>query len=202
MLVRVGRVGGGRRRPVGSEYVSDGKSFWSTVPGVVTGMAGVISAIVGLLGISVQLGWIGGDGNGNQASSSDGVSTTVAATVPGTPTTRSSSPTTTAKGEFAVEPASASFEPLKPKEAVVTVENTGDVPLAMRRPTIDPASTAFTVAAEDCSSSTLPPGRSCDVTVVFAATQPGDYTAKLVVAATNAPRQVEVDLKGSRSLLG
>ncbi len=45
-------------------------------------------------------------------------------------------------------------------------------------------------------------GRSCEITVTFTAAQPGEFAAKLVVAASNVPRQVEVDLEGSRSLLG
>ncbi len=186
--------------------MTDGKSFWSTVPGVVTGAAGVISAIVGLLGISVQLGWLGGDDQATVSSSSgDAVATT--STSPASPgSTVFGSATTTSvavrAGEFAVEPDSVTFEPLKAKEATVSVENTGDVPLTMRKPTIDPPGAAFTIADEDCTESTLATGRSCDIKVAFAAPQIGEFTAKLVVAATNAPRQVEVDLKGSRSLLG
>ena len=104
--------------------MSDGKSFWSTVPGVVTGAAGVISAIVGLLGISVQLGWIGG-GKGNatvSSSSGEAVATTTLSTVRGATTVPSAS--TVKPGEFAVDPQTVTFEPLKAKDATVTVENT------------------------------------------------------------------------------
>lgn len=182
--------------------MSDRKSFWSTVPGVVTGAAGVISAIVGLLGISLQLGWLGGNDKATVSSSSgDAVATTTLSTVRGATTT----PTVaTAKaGEFAVDPETVTFEPLKAKEATVTVENTGEVPLTVRMPVISGTEAAnFTIADETCTASTLERGRSCEIKVAFAATQPGDYSAKLAVAASNVPRQVEVTLKGTRGLLG
>jgi uncharacterized membrane protein len=182
--------------------VSDGKPFWSTVPGVVTGAAGVISAIVGLLGISVQLGWIGGDDKTTVSSSSgDAVATTTLSTVRGATTTPSVS--TAKAGEFSVDPQTVTFEPLKAKELTVSVENTGDVAITMRTPVISGTEAAnFTVADETCTKSTLAPGRSCEIKVAFAATQPGDYSAKLAVAASNVPRQVEVTLKGTRGLLG
>ena len=183
--------------------MSDGKPFWSTVPGVVTGAAGVISAIVGLLGISVQLGWIGGGGDKSTVSSSSGdaVATTTPSTVRGATTTPSVS--TAKAGEFSVDPQTVTFEPLKAKELTVSVENTGDVAITMRTPVVSGTEAAnFTVADETCTTSTLAPGRSCEIKVAFAATQPGDYSAKLAVAASNVPRQVEVTLKGTRGLLG
>lgn len=182
--------------------MSDKKSFWSSVPGVVTGVASILTAVVALLGISAKAGWIGGgggDGGATVASSSEGATTTIA------PAARGATPTSggTAAGEFAVEPASATFEPLKPKEATVTVRNTGDVPLTMRAPTVDgSAAAAFKVADLTCTRSVLAPGRSCEVKVTFAPAGPGEYSAVLVVAASNAPRQVEVGLKGTQSLLG
>ncbi len=182
--------------------MSDGKSYWSTMPGVVTGIASIVTAIVGLLGISVQAGWIGGDDDKASVSSTDGVATTTSPTVRGATTTSSPSTATTRVGEFEVEPQSITFEPLKTKEATITVRNTGDIPLTIRAPDLSGSGeAAFTVADDDCNS-TLAPGRSCDITVTFAAPQPGEFAAKLAVAASNAPRQVEVTLKGERGLLG
>ena len=37
------------------------RSFFSTVPGLVTGLAGVLTAVVGLITVLIQLGVIGGD---------------------------------------------------------------------------------------------------------------------------------------------
>jgi hypothetical protein len=185
--------------------MSDRKPFWSSVPGVATGVAGIVSAIVGLLGVSVQLGWIGGDNGTDAASSSDGVSVTTASTAFGsTATTARTSPAvTTRPGEYEVEPSSIEFEPLKPREAVVKVKNTGDVPLTMSAPTVR-GSAAANFDADDltCTESTLGPGLSCEIKVTFTATQPGEYAAALVVAAANVPKAVEVELTGTRTLLG
>lgn len=178
------------------------KPFWSSVPGVVTGIAGVVSAIVGVLGVSTQLGWIGGDDGPQAVSSTNGVPTTTASTVFGattTPTVAVARP-----GEFSVEPSTVVFEQLQPKkDAIVRVENTGDVPLKIGTPKISGTGAAnFGEADVSCTKSTLAPGRSCEIKVTFTATQPGEYTAALVIAAPNVPRAVEVELKGSRGLLG
>ncbi|MEA2900410.1 MAG: Abnormal spindle-like microcephaly-assocd, ASPM-SPD-2-Hydin [Actinomycetota bacterium] len=180
--------------------MSDGKPFWSSAPGVVTGIASIVTAIVGVLGISVQAGWIGGDDS--KASSNDGVTTTTASTLPGATTRPGATTVPVKQGEFEVDPDSVTFEPLQPKEATVVVRNIGDVPLTMRKPTIAVGSTAFTASDASCTTAPLPPDGRCEVLVTFTATQPGDYTGVLVVAAANAPKQVEVDLKGSRGLLG
>jgi hypothetical protein len=37
----------------------DAKSFWLTVPGIITGVAALVTAIGGLLFTSYQIGWIG-----------------------------------------------------------------------------------------------------------------------------------------------
>jgi hypothetical protein len=185
--------------------VSDSKSYWSSIPGAVTGIAGVLTALVGLLGVSVQLGWIGGDDN-------DSGSTTTATTAVGSAPTSSTRPgsgatATTASpaknGEFAVEPTAVSFEPLQAsREATVTVRNSGDVALTMRAPTVKGSNPdRFKATDVDCLGSPVPAGGSCDIKVTFDPKGPGQYSAKLVVAASNASRQAEVDLKGS-ALLG
>lgn len=182
--------------------MSDGKKpFWSSVPGVVTGAAGVISAIVGLLGVSTQLGWIGGDDGNGAASSSNGVATTTVSSVFGATTVATVAGARA--GEFEVEPESVAFEPLKTREAVVKVENTGDVPLTMRAPTVSGSGAdSFDATDVTCLKSTLERGRSCEIKVTFTATQPGKFTAALVITAPNVPRAVEVELKGERGLLG
>ena len=185
--------------------MSDRKPFWSSVPGVATGVAGIVSAIVGLLGVSLQLGLIGGDDGTKAASSSDGVSITTTSISSGAAatTSRSSSAATARPGKYEVEPSSIEFEPLKPREAVVKVKNTGDVPLTMQAPTVS-GSAAGNFDADDltCTKSTLGPGLSCEMKVTFTATQPGEYSAALVVAASNVPKAVEVELKGTKTLLG
>ncbi len=83
------------------------------------------------------------------------------------------------------------------------VKNTGDVPLTMQAPEVS-GSAAANFDSDDltCTESTLGPGLSCEIKVTFTATQPGEYSAALVVAASNVPKAVEVELKGTKTLLG
>jgi hypothetical protein len=185
--------------------MSEKKAFWSSIPGVATGVVGFLSAIAGILGVSAQLGWIGGDDGGNGSVDATGVTTTVVGGASGSSATGATGATgaATSAGEFAVEPTSVSFEPLKTKEATVTVRNTGDVALTMRPPTVTGSGAAnFKAADAGCTRSTLAAGRSCEIKVTFTPPAPGEYTAVLVVVASNAPRAVEVDLKGNQSLIG
>ena len=40
------------------------KSFWSSIPGLVTGLAGLLTGVVGLVTVLIQLDVIGGDDGG------------------------------------------------------------------------------------------------------------------------------------------
>ncbi|MEA2932933.1 MAG: Abnormal spindle-like microcephaly-assocd, ASPM-SPD-2-Hydin [Actinomycetota bacterium] len=186
--------------------MSERKPFWSSVPGVATGVAGVVSAIVGLVGIAVQLGWIGGgDGNGK----GDG-STTVSTDVGGATITTGStastvkgattSPPATRQGRFVVDPTSVDIQPLQPRDVTVTVSNTGDVPLTMRAPSVTGSGAdRFKATDAGCTKSAVPAGGTCQINLTFDPRGPGTYTAVLVVAAANAP-EVDVGLKGNAPL--
>jgi hypothetical protein len=186
--------------------MSEKKAFWSSIPGVATGVVGFLSAIAGILGVSAQLGWIGGDDGGNGSVDAGGVTTTVAGGPIGSSATTlrgatgATSPTA-APGEFTVDPRSVAFEPLQAREAIVTVSNTGDVALTVRAPEVTGSGDEHFKAADvDCARSSLAPGRTCEMKVTFAPQRAGQYTAVLVVKASNAQRQVEVDLTGNAPL--
>ena len=195
-----------RLGPVGSEYMSERGPFWSTVPGLVTGAAGVLTAIVGLLTVSVQLGWIGdgSSGNGGSSTSSSGVpgsSTPTTGATPGSTVAGSSNhpgATSSASSAFAVEPTAVEFPSIGAREATVVVRNTGDAALTVKPPTVTGSGAAsFTVADVGCTREKLAPGRSCDVQVAFAPKGAGQFSARLVVATSEVARQQEVELKGS-----
>lgn len=149
------------------------KSFFSTIPGFVTGLAGLVSAVVAAVGLAVQQGWIGGDGD-------------------------SSAPATAGDGgaEFSVEPTTVTFRPVGSSRAEVTVRNTGEVGLRLEEPTVtgDDAE-RFEVAQGTCDAP-VDPGRSCQLEVTFDPAT-GDFTATLVVEAEDAPQAREVTLRGS-----
>ena len=194
--------------------MSERGSFWSTVPGVVTGGAGVLTALVGLLTVAVQLGWIGGGSSGGgtgtpttlpgaTTSSIVGSGTTVPGSPSGTGTPGGSGQTgSSSAGQFEVQPTSVTFAVVGPQQATVVVRNTGQVPLTIKTPTVSGTGAQHFLAGDvTCTNERLMPGRTCEIQVAFTPKSGGAVAAKAVIAAAEAPRQVEVELKGS-SLLG
>jgi hypothetical protein len=183
--------------------VSDGKrSFWSSVPGLITGLAGLLTGVVGLITLLVQQGVIG-----NNSSAKNGATpgTTVpSATVPGTPSTVAGSSSSTASGTFTVSPTALDFAPTDPKTKAVTVKNTGNVTtLTDFRPTLDGKDAErFQVSLFDCGGP-LPANGTCTVKVTFtpqAGAALKQYTARLRLSATPAPAVAEVALTASTLL--
>ncbi len=164
------------------------KSFWSSLPGLITGVAGVVGAVVGLITVLINLGVIGGSNNSPTA-------TTVPLGAPGgggTTTGDRTTVTTLADGSFTVDPNALKFS-LTTTKGAVTVLNTGSVPLKMNPPDVSgPDKDKFVVSASECTSSPLPPKKPCTIDVTFA----GGLSAKatMTVSAKNAPDTVPIAL--------
>lgn len=179
--------------------MSDKSSFWSSVPGVVTGAAGLLTGIVGLLTVSTQMGWIGGDGAST--------STTTTSTVPGTPATGPDGGFTTlppsGPGTFEVDPRSLDFVALGGRRGVVMVENTGSTPLTVGPLEVEgTGADSFEVDDADCVATILAPGRTCEVLVTTrGGGLGGRATGTLVIAAGGTTQVREVQLEAS-GLLG
>jgi len=181
--------------------MADRRSFWSSVPGFVTGAAGLVTAIVGLLTISVQAGWLG-DGNGGTTSTSTRPGT--ATTSPGgTVTTGTGASGAAGAGSFEVTPRTLELGAVGGSTGVVTVENTGATPLNLMSVEVEGArADAFEVDASQCTAVTLRPGRTCDLRVkTVTGALGGRSEATLVVAAEGGAPVREVDLVAS-GLLG
>jgi len=162
--------------------MSDGRrSFWASVPGVVTGVAALLSAVVGLITLLVQFDVIGGGGG----DASDSPTTTVA----GAPAAEV--PT------FTLSPATLEFKPTDPKRKDVTVKNTSKVAtLVVPQPQLTGTdSRLFSAAFGTCTGAPLAPGLSCTLTITFAPKGPlSNYNATLQVAPAGA-RADEVQVK-------
>jgi hypothetical protein len=50
---------------------ADHKSFWRTIPGIVSAAAGFLGALAAILGILTSLGWIGDSGDSTKATSDE-----------------------------------------------------------------------------------------------------------------------------------
>lgn len=163
------------------------RSFWASVPGLVTGLAGLLTGIVGLITLLVQLDVIGGD-------KTKAVDTTVT-TVAGSPTTVTGSVTTTPAGSFSVSPTKLAFTPTGPKELPITVRNTSataDLKLTAPSQT-GTDKDRFDASLGDCAS-TLRANAVCTMKVTFTPSGPlKTYSAILQVNAQGAPtQQVEI----------
>lgn len=181
--------------------MSKGRAFFSTLPGVVSGVAAFVTAIVGLITVAVQLGWVGDDDGG-------GASTTVTTGAGGGAGGTGSggggggaSTTVVGTGQLSVTPTRLAFAPLQAKEATVTVRNDGNGSVTLQPPTLEgPDRAQFSAAYSGCPT-TLAPGRSCPVRVTFSPTRAGRYQATLVVAPTQGTaRAVEVGIEGNHIL--
>lgn len=174
------------------------KSFWSSIPGLVTGLAGVLTGIVGLVTVLIQLDVIGGDDSSNE--------TTTTSTRPGASATPSGGGSGGASGQggrstpkFAVTPTSVKLDTLLAKEATVTVRNTGSTALSVEAPELDGSDAAeFTVNAQDCTTATVAVGSSCPIKVTYAPSARGEHSATLQVSVDGASDPEEVQLSGTR----
>ncbi len=161
-----------------------GGSFWSSIPGFLTGLAGVLTAVVTLVTLAFSQGWIGGDspagpvrpggqaGGGGEAGGS--------------------------APELGVEPTTLRFRPalLTAATETVTVRNEGDVPFTVDAPQLsgdDPES--FDVDDGDCAGRSLASGRTCDLSVTFDPNGVDRATAKLVVSVNGKEDNEEVRLE-------
>ena len=151
------------------------RAFWSSLPGILTGLAGILTATVALLGLALSQGWIG-NGGGDDSSVDAG-------------------------GEvvrISVEPETLEFRgiPLPGEdEKAVEVVNDGTAPVTLEIEITGDDAGQFTSDGTDCTTSPLPPGRTCQVTVSL--DESGAASATLVISANGGELAREVELEGA-----
>ena len=178
---------------------SSHKSFFSTTGGLITGAAGVLSAVVGAAGLAIQQGWVGGDSDGTGQGTANQPGAAGRAGGAG----RSGDVDAAVVPTFAVEPDSLSFQPVGPvgsREAKVRVRNTGRVDLELETPTVTGEDADRFKANEGTCTGTVDPGRSCELEVTFSP-KAGSFSALLVVDAAGGATAAEVPLKGTSAAL-
>ncbi len=163
--------------------MSDGRrSFWSSIPGLITGVAGLLTGVVGLITLLVQQGVVGNNNSSDKPPA--GVTTTVA---PGV--------TQTTMGAIQVVPTSVRFTLADQGPRQIKVTNRSSVPITIPTPAVQ--NNAISVNAGDCAKS-LSPNLSCTITVTF---KPSgaltNYTGKLVIAPSGPVLPEEVALSVS-----
>lgn len=156
-------------------------SFWSSLPGVLTGIAGLATAVVALLTLAASQGWIGGGGgDGGDGDAGDGDATPV----------------------VEVEPRAIEFQPVPTsREATVAVTNGGTGPFRVDQPQITgPDAGLFDADGSNCTGKELPAGQTCDVVVTFDPSGPGRSSARLVVSVNDAAQSVQVPIEATAVL--
>lgn len=184
--------------------VAKERSFWTTTSGMVTGVAGTLTGIVGIATVAAQLGWIGPEDDASQSAAKQPAAAGATSSTEVTPESRSSGSErasrggdTTADPAFTVDPSALSFQALGERTATVKLTNTGSVELNVEGITVDGADAGrFTVADSACTSANVDPGRSCEVEVSFSPQGNGTSKATMVIEVEDAPAQ-EIPLSGS-----
>lgn len=183
------------------------RSFWSTTSGVVTGVAGTLTGIVGIATVAAQLGWIGpGDDPGSSAAKEGNAAGATSSTAEsydgrnGGGGDRAARGTSTTEPSFTVDPSAVSFQPLGERTATVELRNTGSVELNVEGVTVDGEDAGqFAVTAASCTRASVDTGRSCELEVSFTPQGNGPAKAAMVIEVEDARAQ-EVPLSGSSLL--
>ena len=165
------------------------KSFFSSVPGLVTGLAGLLTGIVGLVTVLIQLDVIGGD-DSQSVTTSAGGSTTIAP-APGGATT------TTISGRLTAEPATLKLQ-TNEREKTLTVRNSASAMVTVTKPETSGRDQSAFKVDDGCTNVSLQPGKSCTVKVQLT---PGGvlktYEAKLMLEAKEINRVTEVPIEAT-----
>ncbi|HEV3494926.1 MAG TPA: hypothetical protein VHA34_01105 [Actinomycetes bacterium] len=173
------------------------RSFWSTIPGLVTGLAGLLTGVVGLVTVLIQLGVLGGDDSNQSVGTAE-------TTVPGgAPTSRPGGTTATTEApSFTVTPGSLDFKPADPREKTVTLRNTSELAtITFAQPQVTGQDRGQFSASSGTCSGPVRPNLSCEMRVTFSPSGPlRTYTALLQITAPGAARGEEVRLTATTIL--
>lgn len=176
------------------------RSFWSSIPGLVTGLAGLLTGVVGLVTVLIQLNVIGGDKSDKPTAD---VSTTIApggtaATTGGTGAGGGSS--TTISGRLAADPVSLKLATGE-REKTLTVRNLTNASVTVLKPEYTGTDKSAFSTDSGCTNVVLTVGRSCTLKVTLAPTGPlKTYKANLVLEAKEIPQVTEVPVEASTLL--
>ncbi len=151
------------------------RSFWSSLPGLFTGLAGVLTGVVALLGLALNQGWIG-DGPAQEDAPSGGQEVV----------------------SISVEPTSIDLNQATQRAGSIDVKNDGTEPVELTVGLQGTTPEAFSITENRCGGA-LPPGRSCRVTVSLDA-GPGRHEALLVATVVGGGDSAEARLNGTAVL--
>ncbi|MDQ4149066.1 MAG: choice-of-anchor D domain-containing protein [Actinomycetota bacterium] len=181
------------------------KSFWSTIPGFVTGAATVITAVLGVLGV-IQAN------KGSPMATNDSATPSATNSSP-SPTSASgrgtsgSGGSSDARGQARVSPRTLDFGRAAigrtSEEMTVTVTNIGDGELTIDGVDVNGANASlFRITSNRCApGQTVQPEYDCEIALTFAPNAAGDFRATLTIDHDGLDSPSEVALSGTGALL-
>lgn len=173
------------------------QSFWSTIPGLVTGLAGLLTGIVGLVTVLMQLDVLGGNGDSTPSAA---VTTTV---VPGGPAGSAGGgggSATTISGRLTAEPTTLKLATGE-REKTLRVVNNASAPVTVLKPEFKGRDSSAFSTDSGCTNVALRAGASCTVKILLS---PGvglkTYEASLVLEGKEISQVTEVPVTASTLL--
>ena len=179
------------------------KSFWSTLPGFATGIATIVTAALGVIGV-VQANK--GEPAATEESPGASSPTTTPSPSPGRATSGSSG-SSEARGRARVSPRTLDFGRSglgrATGEQTVTLTNVGNGELTIEGVEVSGANASlFTITANRCGEGqTVQPEYECEITLRFTPDAVGDFRATLTIDHDGEDSPSEVDLTGTGALL-
>jgi hypothetical protein len=175
------------------------RNFWTTVPGIISGVAAIVTGLGVLIPLLLGVGSKHSNKNTGSQSPTPGVTSTAGSESPtstagGTgspvPTDSSPSPATTSSGSgqsssgavgLTANPTSLTFKGTS--DQTVTISNPGSTTVTIEKVVITGSNAAaFSVASTTCGeTATVDPNQSCQVTLHFTTPGLGSSTAALEI---------------------
>jgi len=170
------------------------QSFWSTIPGLVTGLAGLLTGIVGLVTVLMQLDVLGGNGDNTPGA---GVTTTV---VPGGTAGGAGGSATTISGRLTAEPSTLKLATGE-REKTLRVVNNASAPVTVLKPEFSGRDSSAFSTDSGCTNVALRAGASCTLKIQLSPSGAlKTYEASLVLEGKEISQVTEVPVTASTLL--
>ena len=170
------------------------QSFWSTIPGLVTGLAGLLTGIVGLVTVLMQLDVLGGNGDNAPGAA---VTTTV---VPGGTTGGGGGSATTISGRLTAEPSTLKLATGE-REKILRVVNNASAPVTVLKPEFSGRDSSAFSTDSGCTNVALRAGASCTLKIQLSPSGGlKTYEASLVLEGKEITQVTEVPVTASTLL--
>jgi hypothetical protein len=200
------------------------RNFWTTVPGIISGVAAIVTGLGVLIPLLLGVGSKHTNKNTASQNATPGVSSSTGSDSPtsttggGTADSGSPSPTdslgsspsgggATGASGITADPSSQSFGSVRANggtsDQAVTINNPGSAPVTIEHVAITPSNAAFSITSTTCGDgTTMAPQSSCQIKLRFAPTSVGSASASLEVHY-HPPQSAftSISLSGTGSLL-